>query len=679
MFGPPQEPQAAVTAPAPERLDSWKEIAGYLKRDVRTVQRWEKTEDLPVYRHMHGKLGSVYAYRTEVDAWWNNRRPKIEEQEKEAKAEAPRSRRRALALALALGSIAAGGVAVWRYRVAQRRKVPMLSQRAWSGRLGARAFSEGGHVTWISVGRYPLYAAISPSGEEVYVLNAPGASVSVISTRTNRVTQTIPVDELPAALTVSPDGRHLYVGQGRSDLTVINTISRTVSKMITGAPVEDVVITPDGRKLYLAMSWSGLKRVLLETGRVETIPTITCPFGLALTPDGKRLYVNYRCSGPSGSPGHDAIGMFDTQTDKALGSVHGFPNVGGRIVVSPDGAYVWAHGENACYDPKYDHIGCPVDPGSVINVLSTADNSLLQTLGFAGSLTRFSFSPDGSRVLVGAQNLEVLDTASFKSLETLPLPHAGTAVFTPDGRRVYVPVFDRDVVAVLDVLPTECEPPATGLTGFWPGDGNANDLRERWHGVLHNGATFAPGRVGQAFLFDGVNGFVQVNRPVMGSSVTMAAWVKFNSLKPPISATHSLRGFMSIVDGTFRGRLVKDDSHHFMFCFGGKSIGDCFSSSVRSHTVAAPGVWFHVAGVKSPEGISIYVNGVLEATARPNPTNMLDPVNLWIGTNPVDGAFLNGLVDEVVLYNRPLTPSEVETLYRAGNLEQCEAGKAVQR
>lgn len=53
-----------------DRLDSWKEIAVYLKRDVRTVQRWEKREGLPVHRHVHDKLCSVYAYRAEIDAWW---------------------------------------------------------------------------------------------------------------------------------------------------------------------------------------------------------------------------------------------------------------------------------------------------------------------------------------------------------------------------------------------------------------------------------------------------------------------------------------------------------------------------------------------------------------------------------------------------------------------------------
>jgi len=52
-----------------DRLDSWKEIARYLRREVRTVQLWEKKEGLPVHRHFHKRLGSVFAYRSEIDLW----------------------------------------------------------------------------------------------------------------------------------------------------------------------------------------------------------------------------------------------------------------------------------------------------------------------------------------------------------------------------------------------------------------------------------------------------------------------------------------------------------------------------------------------------------------------------------------------------------------------------------
>jgi TolB-like protein len=62
-----------TTSNLADRLDSWKEIASYLRRDVRTVQRWEKKEGLPVYRHLHDKLGSIYAYRNELTEWFNTR------------------------------------------------------------------------------------------------------------------------------------------------------------------------------------------------------------------------------------------------------------------------------------------------------------------------------------------------------------------------------------------------------------------------------------------------------------------------------------------------------------------------------------------------------------------------------------------------------------------------------
>jgi hypothetical protein len=67
--------------PTPEgRLDSWKKIASYLKRDVSTVQRWERREAMPVHRHLHDKMGSVFAYRSELDAWWESRRAGLEAQ-----------------------------------------------------------------------------------------------------------------------------------------------------------------------------------------------------------------------------------------------------------------------------------------------------------------------------------------------------------------------------------------------------------------------------------------------------------------------------------------------------------------------------------------------------------------------------------------------------------------------
>jgi len=61
-----------------DRLGSWKEIAGYLDAGVRSVQRWEATEGLPIHRHGHDKRSTVYAYKTELDVWRLGRRDLVE-------------------------------------------------------------------------------------------------------------------------------------------------------------------------------------------------------------------------------------------------------------------------------------------------------------------------------------------------------------------------------------------------------------------------------------------------------------------------------------------------------------------------------------------------------------------------------------------------------------------------
>jgi TolB-like protein/Tfp pilus assembly protein PilF len=80
---PPPDIPASGAKPGPEgsplpgkKLDSWGEIASYLGREVRTVQRWERTEGLPVRRHEHKKKSTVYAFTGELDAWIKNRQPK---------------------------------------------------------------------------------------------------------------------------------------------------------------------------------------------------------------------------------------------------------------------------------------------------------------------------------------------------------------------------------------------------------------------------------------------------------------------------------------------------------------------------------------------------------------------------------------------------------------------------
>ncbi|MGA8872185.1 MAG: tetratricopeptide repeat protein [Candidatus Acidiferrales bacterium] len=118
-------PEKLAEAP----LDSWKEIASYLGRDVTTVQRWEKREGMPVHRHLHDKRGSVYALGSELDAWLRSRRPRLGEEENGQKSEAPvespvdQSRKSALSARhwFALAGVVALGLLALVYAVSRSR------------------------------------------------------------------------------------------------------------------------------------------------------------------------------------------------------------------------------------------------------------------------------------------------------------------------------------------------------------------------------------------------------------------------------------------------------------------------------------------------------------------------------------------------------------------------------
>src|SRR5882762_8568894 len=103
MASKTQQPSTLPESSTNGRLDSWKEIAAYLKRDERTVRRWEQ-EGMPVHRHMHKKQASVYAQKAEIDVWWKTGRQRLESPEPE-----PASKTFRLRL---LAGLAAAGVLV---------------------------------------------------------------------------------------------------------------------------------------------------------------------------------------------------------------------------------------------------------------------------------------------------------------------------------------------------------------------------------------------------------------------------------------------------------------------------------------------------------------------------------------------------------------------------------------
>src|SRR5204863_8599234 len=99
----------------------------------------------------------------------------------------------------------------------------------------------------------------------------------------------------------------------------------------------------------------------------------------------------------------------------------------------------------------------------------------------------------------------------------------------------------------------KCTPPPASMISWWPGDGSANDFQDGNNGTALSGATFAPGIVGQAFLLDGIDDYVDTgnapNLQVSSGDFTIDGWVKFNALSHPPGANNGApAGDMSILD-----------------------------------------------------------------------------------------------------------------------------------
>jgi len=218
-----------------DRLDSWKEIAAYLKRSVRTVTRWEQEEGLPVHRHVHTKSGTVYAYKPELDAWWTSRGPQLELQPGSTEPTRPGRARRSwiaasmLAAALALSTIA--------WFVTNRRPVLPAS-------------------TLVPLTTYPGIEgppSLSPDGNQVAFERAGDIFVKQVDGEALvQLTKTAASESAPAW---SPDGRHIAYRREDNSIVVISPLGGGERKVVdTPTPLllTSMVWTPDSTTLVFS-------------------------------------------------------------------------------------------------------------------------------------------------------------------------------------------------------------------------------------------------------------------------------------------------------------------------------------------------------------------------------------------------------------------------------------------
>ena len=307
-----------------DRLDSWKEIASYLKRSVRTVTRWERYEGLPVHRHLHSKTGTVYAYKSELDTWWTTRGKQLV-----TVAASPATRQsslfpRAWRAAFVAAAILIAAVAWFASRSsAPTRVANLVPLTTYSGIEGPPSLSpDGNQVAFerngdvyvkqvdsealVQLTRSPIpedAPAWSPDGREIAFVRA-GMGVFVVSPLgggERKVADTL-VPPVLKSVAWTPDSKSLIVSEMTSPICASLFLVSVVTgekKRLTWPPEPSIgdgwpAVSPDGLTLAFARypqdSSANIYLVPLAGGAPRQLTTEKGSlFGLTWTPDGKQL------------------------------------------------------------------------------------------------------------------------------------------------------------------------------------------------------------------------------------------------------------------------------------------------------------------------------------------------------------------------------------------------------
>lgn len=262
----------------------------------------------------------------------------------------------------------------------------------------------------------------------------------------------------------------------------------------------------------------------------------------------------------------------------------------------------------------------------------------------------------------------------------LPFPRLGAQPAAIDGV-IYVVGSGGEVNRPSSILHaytaicpgSTCISSPANLIGWWPGDGDVNDMSGRNHGEVHGNVTFVQGKVGRAFNLDGSSFVTMGNPPVLNltsSQVTLSGWINPRVNSPAIYFGKTQYGPNDYLLLYGRGvdAMVTADS------VGVTVLGYSDFPSKTKLYVPLIGEWTHIAMTYDGKTVLLYANGEIigQAFYSGNISGTDEPFN--IGGRAVDegtGRF-NGLIDEVQVFNRALSPVEIKAIFEAGGDGQCK-------
>ena len=290
--------------------------------------------------------------------------------------------------------------------------------------------------------------------------------------------------------------------------------------------------------------------------------------------------------------------------------------------------------------------------GEIINVTLTGVNT-----HFAQGLSTVSA---GAGLTVGTVTVNSLTSLAVQ------LTIAANATPNPVSLLVSTPTATGTEEAVLPNGFTITSDPAAGLIAYWTGNNTTADTVSSLSGTLMNGATYASATSrtqgfpdAQAFSLNGTNSYVQAATGETGTvsgARTVAAWVYLNSFtglgEPILTGGSDIFGVTGTA-GTCGGGQYQLYVDH---------AGTCYVSD----NSLAPGVWSFVAMTFDGSKVAFYIDGVA-SVALPAQMSNYGLATLEIGGNTLggtsSGASFNGLLSEIQIYSRALSPAEIQGLY----------------
>jgi hypothetical protein len=285
-----------------------------------------------------------------------------------------------------------------------------------------------------------------------------------------------------------------------------------------------------------------------------------------------------------------------------------------------------------------------------------------------------------NRTLTNSEITALFTTTPPPTPPTVAITTASSSICAGTSTTLSATATAGSTVCSSSQLPTSLQ---SGLVGYWPFCGNANDASGNGNNGTVNGATLTADRFGNsssAYSFDGVNDHVVVQDiPILkpSNSISLCAWVNINMSEQSdfnaiIYKSHNQSQNYSSYS-LITGNAGWNQTGNPGFTVRTTSSYNWTGANGTSTQVPGQNIlnqWQFVCGTWDGTNMKIYQNGVLIATVPQGGTIIYNTENLFFGKRKDGNGFddyFTGLIDDIGIWNRTLTATEIQQLYTIGN------------